>query len=142
MTELDALQASLAAEHAACFGYGVLGGVLAGTSPGSADQARADEVYTGHRSLRDELVELIESLDAKPVAALAAYALPFGITTADACRRLARLLEERSAETHSYAVSQTTGASRDLVAAAVIDAAVAAHGWGAPVTPFPGADEL
>ena len=30
MSALDALQDCLAAEHAACYGYGVLGGALAG----------------------------------------------------------------------------------------------------------------
>lgn len=142
MSELDALQASLTAEHAACFAYGVLGGVLAGTAPGGPDQGRADLVYVGHRALRDELTEVIAGLDADPVAAEAAYALPFAVTTTAACRRLAALVEERVGAVHSYAVSQTTGASRELLAEAVTSAALAARGWGTAPSPFPTAPDL
>ncbi len=41
MTALAALQDCLAAEHAAIYGYGVLGGVLGGDSNAASDQALA-----------------------------------------------------------------------------------------------------
>ena len=43
MSALDALQDCLAAEHAACYGYGAVGGALAGIPDTAPDEARADE---------------------------------------------------------------------------------------------------
>jgi hypothetical protein len=140
MTEIDALQESLTAEHAACYGYGVLGGVLAGIAPGGADDVRAAEDYQAHRALRDQLADLITSLGADPVAAMAAYEMPFAVQSADSCRRLARFLENRCATVDAYAVAETTGDSRAVVAGALGDAALRAFGWGAAPEPFPGLD--
>ena len=137
MTALDALQDCLAAEHAACFGYGVVGGVLAGIPDTSAEETRSDAFYVAHRQARDALTELIASLDADPVAAEAAYAAP-PVATPQACSRLARLLEQRTAAVYAYAVSQTTDETRAMAADALTDCALRATAWGAPADPFPG----
>ena len=74
MTVLDALQETLAAEHAALYTYGVLG---ARTS-----QAASPELYDvltvgyrRHRARRDRLRLLVVEAGGEPVAAAAAYEL-------------------------------------------------------------------
>ena len=84
-----ALQGALAAEHAAVYGYGVVGAMLAGT--GQAD-ARTD--WTAHQVARDNLATMLTGLGATPVAASPAYQLPFAVTSAQSAARLAATLEE------------------------------------------------
>lgn len=150
MSELSALQGCLAAEHAALFGYGVVGGrlnaLLASAPPDRARQAAADvaaasEAYAEHRARRDRLAALIEAADATPVAAHAVYRTPVTATTAG-CHRFARRLENRCAAVYSLAVSQTEGSARRLLASALIACARREVGWGAPVEAFPGLPEL
>ena len=73
-----ALQGALAAEHAAVYGYGVVGAMLAGSE--QAD-ARAD--WTAHQVARDTLAAMLTKLGATPVAASPAYGLPFAVTSAN-----------------------------------------------------------
>ena len=79
-TELDALQQTLAGEHAAVHVYGVLGGRAADLDPASfrADQATA---YDAHVTRRDDLRRMVTALGGVPVAAEASYALPARLTT-------------------------------------------------------------
>jgi hypothetical protein len=137
MSSIDALQDCLAAEHAACFGYGALGGALAGIPDTAADETRADECYAEHRQARDDLTDLIASLDAEPVAAEASYAVPV-LTDATACRRLAIRLEQATAAAYAYAVAETSDEQRTAAADALTDGALRAAAWGAPPDPLPG----
>ena len=57
--ELQALQAALAAEHAAVYGYGVAGAMLTG-----AEQARAMTDWKAHQEARDTLQAMITKLGA------------------------------------------------------------------------------
>ncbi|WP_446048283.1 DUF4439 domain-containing protein, partial [Streptomyces olivaceus] len=52
--ELDALQAALAAEHAAVYGYGVVGGRI-----GEERRTEARTAYDAHRARRDTLVRAV-----------------------------------------------------------------------------------
>lgn len=88
--ELTALQAALAAEHAAVYGYGVVGGRI-----GAARRSEARAAYDAHRARRDALTREVRDLGGEPVAANAAYALPFPVPDAPAAVRLAARLEER-----------------------------------------------
>jgi Domain of unknown function (DUF4439) len=141
MTALGALQDCLAAEHAALYAYGVLGGVLSAAGR-PADLALAQKSYVAHRTRRDDLTEVIAGLAATPSPADPVYATPFGIVDAADCRRLARLVERRTTEIYCLAVSQTTGPVRRMLASGVTDAAVREVGWGGAVEAFPGAPEL
>ena len=76
-TEIAALQGALAAEHAAVYGYGVVGAMLAGTA-----QADARTDWTAHQVARDTLAAMLTKLGATPVAASPAYELPFAVTSA------------------------------------------------------------
>lgn len=141
MSAVGALQSCLAAEHAALYGYGVLGGVLSRGSD-EAEQRYAEASYEAHRTRRDVLTELISDLGETASPAGPVYAPPFTVTSAAACRRLARIIEHRTAAVYSFAVSHASGDARRMLAAALADAAVREARWGGRVQPFPGAADL
>lgn len=88
-TETAALQTALSAEHAAVWGYGVVGAALHGNA-----QAQAAASQAAHRDVRDQLTALLADRKAQPVAARAAYALPFPVVSAVDAAKLAVVLED------------------------------------------------
>ncbi|MBV2353549.1 ferritin-like domain-containing protein [Streptomyces sp. J2-1] len=134
--ELAAVQAALAAEHAAVYGYGVVGGRVSEARRGEARSA-----WDAHRSRRDALAREVRDLGGEPVAANAGYALPFPVSDGASAVRLAADLEERVAAVYSDLVRATTGARRTSAATALRDAAVRATRWSGTTTPFPGLTE-
>ena len=84
-----ALQAALAAEKAAIFGYGVAGAHLTGSS-----QAAAERDWTGHNQARDTLAAMISAASATPDAAQAYYQLPFTVHDGATATALAAYLED------------------------------------------------
>ncbi|MEV5387500.1 ferritin-like domain-containing protein [Streptomyces sp. NPDC052721] len=134
--ELTALQAALAAEHAAVYGYGVVGGRI-----GERHRAEARAAYDAHRARRDALVRAVRDLGGVPVAASAAYALPFPVEDGATAQRLAARLEERVAGVYSDLVRATTGARRADAAGALREAAVRAVRWSGEGVAFPGLAE-
>ncbi|MPZ60038.1 MAG: DUF4439 domain-containing protein [Propionibacteriales bacterium] len=125
----EALQRALAAEHAAVYGYGVVGGVL------GEDSSLATTGYADHRGHRDRLIELI---GADAVAAEPAYQLPFRVSNERQAERLGIEIEHRCAKVYAGVVSQTTGKHRMLAARSLAECAVRALDWGADPEPFPG----
>ncbi len=134
--ELRALQAALAAEHAAVYGYGVVGGRI-----GESRRADARAGYDAHRARRDELMRAVRDLDGSPVAAYAAYALPFTVTDTGSAVRLAAELEERVAGVYSDLVRASKGDRRRAAAQALREAAVRAVRWRDGSVAFPGLAE-
>ncbi|MET8948521.1 ferritin-like domain-containing protein [Streptomyces sp. NPDC004542] len=134
--ELKALQAALAAEHAAVYGYGVVGGRI-----GAGRRTEARTAYDAHRARRDALVREVRDLGGSPVAADAAYALPFPVPDSAAAVRLAAELEERVAGVCSDLVRATTGGRRGAAAGALREAAVRAVRWRGGSVAFPGLAE-
>ncbi|MZE51831.1 DUF4439 domain-containing protein, partial [Streptomyces sp. SID5770] len=67
MSALDATQAALAAEHAAVYGYGVVGGRI-----GAERRAEATAAYEAHRARREVLRRAVRDLGGAPVVAAAA----------------------------------------------------------------------
>ncbi|MET7290051.1 ferritin-like domain-containing protein [Streptomyces sp. NPDC005573] len=134
--ELAAFQAALAAEHAAVYGYGVVGGRIGGKR-----RAEAQAAYDAHRARRDALVRQVRDLGAAPVAANAAYALPYPVTDPASAVRLAAHLEEGIAGVCSDLVRATSGARRGAAAAALREAAVRAVRWSGDGVAFPGLAE-
>jgi hypothetical protein len=128
-----ALQSALAAEHAAVYAYGVVGGVL------GTDSAEAAAGYAAHRGRRDQLTSM---LGPEAVAAEPAYQLPFEVSGTGGARRLAVHVEERCAEVYAEVVSRTTAADRLFAARALTDCAVRGLQWGADPDPFPGLRDL
>ncbi|GGW81927.1 hypothetical protein GCM10010503_69010 [Streptomyces lucensis JCM 4490] len=135
--ELAALQAALAAEHAAVYGYGVVGGRI-----GERRRTEARAAYDAHRARRDSLVREVRGLGGEPVAASAAYALPFQVPDAPAAVRLAARLEERVAGVYSDLVRAASGERRGAAAEALREAAVRAVRWSGESVAFPGLAEL
>ncbi|MEU0744523.1 ferritin-like domain-containing protein [Streptomyces sp. NPDC006134] len=134
--ELDALQAALAAEHAAVYGYGVVGGRI-----GEERRAQARAAYDAHRARRDALVRQIRDRGGEPVAAAAGYALPFPVPDAEAAVRLAAELEDRVAGVYSDLVRAAPGGRRAAAADALREAAVRAVRWRGTSVAFPGLAE-
>ncbi|MGW3512563.1 ferritin-like domain-containing protein [Streptomyces sp. NPDC000994] len=133
---LEALQAALAAEHAAVYGYGVVGGRI-----GESRRAEARSAYDAHRARRDALVREVRDLGGQPVAAAAAYALPFPVPDSAAAVRFAAELEERVAGVYSDLVRAAAGGRRREAAGALREAAVRAVRWRGGSVAFPGLAE-
>ena len=111
MTEVDALQRTLAAEHAAVYVYGLLGSRTSQATEGPLYQAlRA--AYDAHRERRDTLIGEIAALGATPAAAAAAYTPPPALDTTDGRYAAALALERGCASTYAALVGETTGARR------------------------------
>ncbi|MDH6624188.1 hypothetical protein M2271_001985 [Streptomyces sp. LBL] len=135
--ELTALQAALAAEHAAVYGYGVVGGRI-----GEVRRTEVKAAYDAHRARRDTLVREVRDLGGTPVAAAPAYALPFPVPDSAAAVRLAAELEDRVAGVYSDLVRSTEGELRGTAAGALREAAVRAVRWrGGESVAFPGLAE-
>lgn len=138
MSTLDALQAALAGEHACVYGYGLLGPYVS-----DSDEPAARAAYDSHRARRDQLAAQVRARSADPVAALAAYAVPFAVVDPATARRLAGQLEERLAPLYADLVRVTTNpALRESAARALVEAAVRSAGWGAPTPALPGLDPV
>lgn len=133
--EVTALQTALAGEHAAIYGYGVVGAHLRGRA-----RAGAETAYDVHRARRDQLRDLIVERGATPVAAAAAYGLPRPVETAADATLLATELEERLAAVWLDAVAALEGELRELAGRVLQDVAVRAASWRGGSVPFPGLD--
>lgn len=134
--ELRALQAALAAEHAAVYGYGVVGGRI-----GKDRRTEARTAYDAHRARRDALVRAVKDAGGTPVAAAAGYALPFPVPDAAAAVRLAAELEDRVAGVYADLVHATGGGQRRGAAEAMREAAVRSVRWSGESVAFPGLAE-
>ncbi|HZG02409.1 MAG TPA: ferritin-like domain-containing protein [Streptomyces sp.] len=133
---LAAAQAALAAEHAAVYGYGVVGGRIA-----EDRRAEARQAYDAHRARRDALRRTVRRLGGVPEPAAAAYSLPFAVPDAAAAVRLAAELEERVAAVYADLVRAGEGELRREAAGALREAAVRAARWRGTGVPFPGLAE-
>jgi hypothetical protein len=131
--EIAALQAALAAEHSAIYGYGVLGPRLAGRA-----QERARSAYAAHRARRDELADYVRDRQADPAAAAPAYELPFPVRDAPGATRLAVRIEEGVAAAYGDLVRASSGSVREFAARVLQEVAVRAAMWRGSSVPFPG----
>ncbi len=138
----EAFAAALAAEHAAIFGYGVVGARADKTGREAARQAEA-----AHRTRRDALVVRLTGAGATPAPAHPAYALPFPVSDRMSALALAIELEERTAGAWRDTVPATEGEERRIALEAFMDCAVRATRWRRlagvlPATvPYPGTPE-
>jgi hypothetical protein len=138
---VEAMQQTLAGEHAAVYVYGVLGGRVSV----SADPALAEEVtaaYRVHRGRRDELVRLVLDAGAEPVASEVAYELPNRADSAARITAAARTVEERCATAYADQVARSGAGERPWAVRALTDAAVRQLRYLGSPEIFPGADEL
>ena len=138
--ELDALQTTLAAEHAAVYVYGLIGSRTSQTAEAPLYLAlRA--AYEAHRDRRDTLIGEIAALAATPAPAAAAYTPPAGLDTTDGRYQAALALEKACASTYAALVGATTGPGRLEAIAFLNDAAARELSFRGTPEIFPGADE-
>lgn len=134
MSLLDALQATLAGEHAAVYGYGIVGAQV--TSAVDLRAARAG--YDAHRARRAALVTLVSSNGGQPVAADPAYDVGGPVTTPGQARALAGRIEAAAAGPYADLVAAADGTLRTTAAGWLRDAAVRGSGWTGTADAFPG----
>ena len=139
-TENAALSGALAAEHAAIWGYGVVGAAL-----GDRARPQAEVAEAAHRGVRDQVGALLAGRKADVVDAKGAYALPFPVLSEVDAAALAVVLEDGVAKAWVRVLDQAAERStRELAVATLGATEVRAVGWRvaagkAPVTsPFPG----
>ncbi len=141
MSVLEALQLTLADEHAALYTYGVLG---ARTSQ-AATPALYDALTVGyrrHRSRRDQLRILVQEAGGDPVPAAAAYELDGRLLRAPQLQRAARELETASVERLTALVAQSIGSVREWALTEATWSAVWQLQLDGAAQTWPGAPEL
>jgi hypothetical protein len=140
VSELEALQTTLEAEHAAVYLYAVLG---ARTSQSGSPElyAALRDAYQAHRVRRDGLVGEVAQLGATPASAATAYEVPSGLDTPEGVARAALHLERGCAETYSSLVANTVGRRRARAVDTLANAAVRELAFRGTPEIFPGAGE-
>ncbi|HEX4088421.1 MAG TPA: ferritin-like domain-containing protein [Trebonia sp.] len=130
---IAALQTALAAEHAAVYGYGVVGAIATGSA---RSLAHAD--WLAHQEARDTLEQMLVKLGATPVAASAAYQLPFAVTGQASTARLAAALEDGVTQAYLGLVAVTDRTLRSYGALSMQPPANRAVVWSGSTVAFPG----
>jgi hypothetical protein len=130
---IQALQTALTAEHAAIYGYGVVGAYLAGSM-----QATATTDWLAHQVARDRIEAMLRSLGAQPAAAAVAYELPVPVRNAGEAAALAVVLEDRIATAYLGLVALSNLSIRDFGARQVQASALRAAAWRGGTVAFPG----
>jgi Domain of unknown function (DUF4439) len=128
-----ALQSALAAEHAAVYGYGVVGAYLTGDT-----QATATTDWVAHQLARDRLEAMLRSFGAQPAAAAVAYQLPMTVRNSSQATALAVVLEERIATAYLGLVGLSDTTIREFGALQVRASALRAANWRGSTVAFPG----
>jgi Domain of unknown function (DUF4439) len=132
-SELAALQGALAAEHAAIYGYGIVGAILSGGL-----QSQAHAYWVAHQEARDTLEAMLVKLGATPTAASPAYQLPFAVTDRASAVRLAVVLEDGVVRAYRGVVPATNPTLRSFGALAMHPPANRAVVWRGSTVAFPG----
>jgi hypothetical protein len=130
---VSALQAALAAENAAIYGYGVAGAYLSG----SAESAATSD-WHAHLVARDTLQSMITRLGATPVAAEYGYELPFTVDDGSSAAKLAAYVEDGVTNGYLGVVAVANESLRSFGARAMLDPALRAARWRGSTESFPG----
>ncbi|GEP36994.1 hypothetical protein NPS01_06570 [Nocardioides psychrotolerans] len=140
MSEVQALQTTLAAEHAVVYVLGVLGGQTS-QSANPALFTSLSETYATHRGRRDHLTRVLTDLGATPVPSEPAYDVPSDVGTPGAVTRQALALERSCASTYAFLVGSTTDELRAWAVRALQMTAVRELVFRGTPEMFPGKDE-
>jgi hypothetical protein len=131
--EVAALQAALAAEQAAAYGYGV-----AGAHMPTAARATATADWTAHQAAADKLTDMLRARGATPDSAAVGYRLPHHVSTAAQATQLAAALEDQVTAAYLGLVALPAQALRLLGARQARTAALRAAAWRGTTQAFPG----
>jgi hypothetical protein len=137
MSATDTLQRTLAAEHAAIFVFGALGG-RASTLDAPALRGALDAAYDAHVERRDRLRRLVVAAGSEPVAAEPAYRLPSPLVSVVQIAAAALRVERACAATYAKMVAGTSGDDRRWAVEALIAAALGERSFGGAPEPLPG----
>jgi hypothetical protein len=140
VSDVEALQTTLAGEHAAVYVFGALGGRTSQSADPELFGAITD-AFAAHRSRRDHLVATITDLGAEPVAAEAAYDVPGLPGRARQIARVARTTEDACAATYAWLVANTVDELRRWAITALNETAVLVLTLRGTPEMFPGAGE-
>lgn len=141
MSQVEAVQRTLAAEHAAVAVLAELGGRIS-SSDHPAESSLIRSAYETHRGRRDHLLAQVRRRGVTPVAPAAAYAVASEDRSATNLVRIARLTELRCSEAYAQMVAGTAGPLRRWAVGALTDSARRSLALGARPSPFPGLPEL
>lgn len=141
MSTLDALQATLADEHAALYTYGVLGARTSQSATPALYEALT-QAYRRHRARRDQLRVLVQEAGGEPVAAAVAYDLDGRIVSSAQVQAAALALEVGSVEVLTALVAQSSGSVREWSLTEVTWSAAWQLELGGAAQTWPGAPEL
>ena len=141
MRPLEALQHTLAGEHAAVYVYAVIGARVSVSQQPDLWE-RVHDAYALHSDRRDDLTAMVRAAGADPVAADVSYELPNEARTAAQLQQAALETEQRCAAVYADMVGSTSGAGRQWALDALEDAAVRLLGFGGRAESFPGVGEL
>ncbi|MFC6885373.1 MULTISPECIES: ferritin-like domain-containing protein [Actinomadura] len=123
---VNALQSALRAEHAAVYGYGVLGARLRGVH-----QQTAKTYWDAHRLRRDDLTSRLAGQGARPDAAAPVYSLPVKPTSARSAAQLAAALENDLVGAYVGLAGASDPALRSFAARAMQEAMTRSARWSA-----------
>jgi mevalonate kinase len=137
MTPLEALQATLAGEHAAVYVYGVLG-AQSSESEQPTLFTNLQTAYQLHRRRRDQLTVMIEHRGIDPVPSAVSYALPNAAATSAELTDAALQVESRISTTYGQLVGSSSGSDRRWGIAALDDCAVRQLTFRGTPEMFPG----
>ncbi|MFG2825215.1 ferritin-like domain-containing protein [Kitasatospora sp. NPDC048365] len=132
--QATALQSALAAEHAAVYGYGVVGALL----PVGPQREDGRASYAAHQARRDGWQRLLANGGVSPTAAAPGYRLPFAVKDAAGAKQLAAYIETQLTGAYVELTGTSTGALRAEGAAALRETALRAVHWGAELPALPG----
>lgn len=140
MSYPEALQRTLANEHAAVYVYGALGAQTSRSADPDLYTAVAD-AYATHRAWRDRLTGLLRELGEDPVAAEPAYELPEDLGTPELVTARALDLERASAAVYAFLVASSPGPRRRFAVELLTQTAVRELAFRGTPEMFPGSDE-
>ena len=140
MTDVEALQTTLAAEHAAVWVYGLLGGRTSASATPELYRS-VSAAYAAHRGRRDQLVRILSERGETPVASDPAYEVSGPVTGPDRVRAVALETEQACAATYSWLVANTVAEERRWAIGALNEAAVRELAFRGTPEMFPGAGE-
>lgn len=130
---VTALQAVLAAENVAVYGYSLAGAQLSGSRYTTAQQD-----WNLHRAARATVSSMITQRGGTPVPAAAVYRPPFAVNGAASARELAALIEDGLVQAYLGLVAQDEAALRTFGAGEMQAAAIRAAFWRGSTIAFPG----
>ena len=132
MTEVDAWQATLEQEHAAVYGYGLVGGKL---GPDSVPARTGLEL---HRARRDRCVQELIALSQTPVASEPAYRPVTRIGNADDAKALAASIEQNCSAQYIELAAQADIETREFGTQWLRISAVQQTQWSNIIPALPG----